>query len=253
MKNGEYIIDVLGDLDSKYIEEYILFENKKRFTKHNWTWKSAISIAACITLIIGGLYSFSMSSQFQNIGKLFKQEKNDSIYSVITKSTETSADSTVNTTADGKYIPKGKVIDNFKGNTSSACYIMPPPGTYFCFKEVNDAFKKYSNENATYFLGVVIFSSNVELKNDSTEMNLELTRLQQLGYHIGYATYWTYDGTKQKVDKIHVAGYFTQEEIEKFIPNSTCGYMFGFMANGDDSPMDSSQGIITNFTESTGE
>ena len=246
-KNEEQLIDAIGRVDVKYIDEYTALETETKFEKHRSPWKKIVGLAACLMLLVSGalFINLSLQNSFSTGKESNGQEPN----------TET------DTATAKRYVPTGKVIDKYPSN-SSACYRSPNPGEYFYFIEVRDAMKKYADKDVTYFLAIVIFTdnnvlnnelnnelnnNNIELNNNSIEMEIELQRLNDLGYHVGYATYWQYEGKEEKVSKIHVAGYFTKEELDNFCVNKKYGYVFSFMSNGDGSPVSSQQGVVTDF------
>jgi len=238
--NEQQLIDAIGRVDIKYIDEYTALETETKFDKHRSPWKKIAGLAACLMLIVSA--AVFINSTLQNVISSGKGSNGQ--------------ESNYETDTVKRYVPTGKVIDKYTSN-SRAQYIAPNPGQYFYFFELRDAMKKYGGKNVTYFLAIIIFTDNndmnnelnndsIELDNNSIEIEIELQRLQNLGYHVGYATYWQYEGKEEKVSKIHAAGYFTKEELDNFCVNEKYGYFFGFMSNGDGSSV-SSQGVITEF------
>ena len=248
MTKNEQLIDAIGSVDVKYIDEFIAAKIENKIKKHKRPWKKIAEIAACFMLIVSGalFINFPLHNRSLNTKSTNGPILGDDIAGYLSPSQDQDSNPETVTAVAKRYVPTGKVIDSYTSN-SAACYIPPNAGKYFCFIEVNDALKKYADQNVTYFLAIDIFADNKALNNSNDELNIELQRLNNLGYHVGYAMYWEYQGKEEQVSKFRVAGFFTKEELDSFCVNKTYGYAFSFMLNGDRSPVSSQQGIITDY------
>ena len=149
-----------------------------------------------------------------------------------------------------KYVPSGKVINRHVSDVSvSGCYAVPEHGTWFCTIEVRDAVAEYLGQDVNYFLAVDIMSNGTQLDVKSDEMISELERLAECGYHVGYSEAWEYQGAGGIVYYTYIAGCFTADELENFVPSENYGYSFRFAVNGDSSPVPAEQGIVTSFRD----
>lgn len=208
--NSEKIFMVLGNVDDELINRYC--EEIKKKKRQNIIIKYG-AMVACLCIIAISIFA-------NNISTLNMEQT---------------------------YKPNSVIVSDFPSNASTS-YVSPPEnGNHLFFVEVENALKKYAGENVTFFLGVDIFSNSKELDLNSKELTKELQRLTKLGYHVGYAEAWTYQGKDEKVPYTYVAGYFTAKELQSFIVSQDYGYTFRFVKNGDGSPVSSDQGIIFDF------
>ncbi len=145
---------------------------------------------------------------------------------------------------------EGRVISSYEipGASSAGSYVVPECGTWYYFVDVSAAIEKYAGQEVTYLLAFDIFPKDEALINNSNEMKAELERLTGLGYEVGYIETWTYQGQGEQVYYYIAAGYFTAEQLENFPASSDYGYAFRFITNGDGSPVDAQQGLITDYS-----
>ena len=144
---------------------------------------------------------------------------------------------------------EGRVISSYDmpGTSSSGSYVVPECGTWFYFVDVSAALEEYAGQEVTYLLAYYIFPKD-EAQITNNEMKAELERLTGLGYEVGYIEAWTYQGQGEQVYYNVAAGYFTAEQLENFPASSDYGYAFCFITNGDGSPVDVQQGLITDYS-----
>lgn len=157
----------------------------------------------------------------------------------------------------------GMVISSYDhdetGVSSDGLYAIPENGMWFYTTEVRKALEEYAgseyaDQEIVYFLQIGISKDGRdELTFDCVEMKAELERLTGLGYNVGYAKAWTYQGEGERVDYDYVAGYFTADELETFSVCEDYGYFFSFAKNGNGSPIEAGQGIITKPNEAESE
>lgn len=211
---SEKIFMALGNVDDELINRY--YEEIKKKKRQNIGIKYG-AMVACFCIIVISFFAnniYSGKSKL-NMGQTYK--------------------------------PNGVIVSDFPSNTSTS-YVSPPQnGKHLFFAEVENALKENAGKNVTYFLAVDVFSNSKELAINSKELTEELQRLAKLGYHVGYAEAWTYQGKDEKVPFTYVAGYFTAKELQSFIASQDYGYTFRFVKNGDGSPVSPDQGIICNF------
>lgn len=243
---GERIYIALGNADDVLLERY--YEGTKHKKKRN-IWIKYGAMAACLCIVVAG--AFALNTQFGRNGTGSGQGGNELIPG---GTTENYSNSPITNQGEGSstgtgqqiYKADGTVVSSFASNSSSK-YATPQNGTWFCFVEVKDALEKYAGENVTYFLAIDVFSNSKGLDVESEELTAELERLSELGYHVGYAEAWTYQGQGEQMPYTFAAGYFTAEELESFAASTDYGYAFHFAINGDGSPVSSEQGIVCDF------
>lgn len=196
--NIEILLDMIGQIDEKYIEEAA--PRTKIIKKY---WMKWAALAACLGLAAAGIFVAATQDSGNN------------------------------------FITQGQIIyGHSNGQISTGSYVAPPAdGTILFFVDVKSALEEYDEKKMTYFLAVDIFSDTAMISPDSTEMQIELQRLLNLGYKIGTAERWTYYGDGDKVYQTYIAGYFTAEELKNFAANEKYGYAFQFARNGDGSPV----------------
>lgn len=151
----------------------------------------------------------------------------------------------------GQNLPaEGMVISAYETEVStSGSYAVPERGTWFYFVDVAAALEEYADQEVTYLLAFDIFpNEGTSLTNESDEMKAELERLTGLGYEVGYIEKWTYQGQGEQVYYHVSAGYFTAEQLESFSASLDYGYAFHFIANGDGTPVDAQQELITEYS-----
>lgn len=148
-----------------------------------------------------------------------------------------------------------KIISNFSTNIE-ASYADPKNGEYFCVIEVDEARKKYSNQNVSFLLTIDLFSTNEngEQTRDisESEKQNEYQRLSNAGYDFYEVSYWTYEGADaQKVSYSAVVVKMSEKQLQNFKPSDKYGYMFRFVTNGDGSGVEFNENsIITKFDTS---
>ncbi|NLF80418.1 MAG: hypothetical protein GX572_04405 [Clostridia bacterium] len=119
---------------------------------------------------------------------------------------------------------------------TDSCYVVPQPGDCQFLPPLLDAMAYYAATDALLFVGVNIFSSEENLSaEDGAELQAEIRRLTDLGYQLGYAQAWTYQGQGERVAYAYLSGLFTVQELENFAADSSYGYSFYFAHNGDGS------------------
>ena len=94
-------------------------------------------------------------------------------------------------------------------------------------------------------MSVKLFENGASIDPQSAKGEAELKRLQSLGYEIGYAKVWTYEGNLQKAEYTYISGTFTAEQLKAFKASTGYGYAFDFALNGDGSPAASKNGAVT--------
>ncbi|WP_322906369.1 hypothetical protein [Paenibacillus campi] len=130
---------------------------------------------------------------------------------------------------------------------------IPPNGKVIYSRDVQQALQAYAGKHVLLFVAIDLFQHGAPLASDSQQTDAELKRLQQLGYSIGYARYWTYagEGDAQQVKHIYVAAYVTAAQLKQFAASPDYGYLLHFAVNGDGSPVSGKQGIFTNRNDPT--
>lgn len=118
---------------------------------------------------------------------------------------------------------------------SASCYATPQPGQWFCFESVRRAREAYRGQDVVFYVAIDIFAADHAL--EGKELAEETARLQSLGYEVGLANTWTYEGAGKKVESSFLGGYFTEDQWAKFQPDKRYGYAFRFAYNGDGSPV----------------
>lgn len=223
---SEKIYKAIGNADDKLMERY---ESSKKGSPR-WL-KLGGGLAACLCLALIG--SFVLNGTLP----------------VRTPAGRSSG--TVPASASGLYKASGTVVESFSSSGSTSMYATPDNGKRLIFTEVQGAMKEHAGQDVEYFLAVDIFTDKTPLEAKSDAAKAELKRLTRLGYHIGYAESWTYEGNGKQVIIPYIAGYFTEKELENFVANQTYGYAFRFAQNGDGSPISAEQGIIIDFDSSS--
>lgn len=128
-----------------------------------------------------------------------------------------------------------QIIDSYGSKKDKIiCYGASEKGTYHYHEFLKQEIENHKGENVLYHVVVVVFadkgdneesnyyvlnfndSSNSSAENDL--LSQELTRLKEVGYDV------------EKVD-YNIMGYFTQEELEQFVPDKNYGYLFTFLSD----------------------
>ena len=133
------------------------------------------------------------------------------------------------------------VIDRAPDSAAGSIYAAPENGAVLLFTEVNEAIRE--NQDKKFFLGIDFFKNGKPLDPSSDAVRAELERLKSLGFQVGYAVSWTYQGENEKLDVPYTAGYFTADQLARFPADEGYGYAFHFVTNGDGTPVSAEQGI----------
>lgn len=144
----------------------------------------------------------------------------------------------------GVYVPSGAIVGKMNVGVSGS-YITPKNGSCLYFIEVDRALKLYAWMDVTFYVGIYIAHDGIPIDKESEQR--ELLRLNDLGYHIGYAEAWEYKNPDEKIKYNYIAGYITADDLRNFPANENYGYSFYFAVNGDGSPVDGGDGIIIEF------
>ena len=136
------------------------------------------------------------------------------------------------------------IVSSFPSSVSGI-YDSPGNGEVLLFTEVQEALHANAGKDSLYFVSIGIYSDKQILEPDSVEVKKELARLTGLGYKVGYATQWTYQGESDQMDITYVAGYFTADQLDHFDVDAHYGYAFSFATNGDGTSVDPEQGLDT--------
>lgn len=149
----------------------------------------------------------------------------------------------------GLYLPSGAIVGKksvgVKGVSYS--YVLPENGSCLYFIEVERALQMYAWLDVTFYVGILITNYDDKIRIDKESEQRELQRLNDLGYHIGYAESWEYISPDEKIKYYYIAGYMTADELRNFPANENYGYSFYFATYGDGSPVDGGDGIIVEF------
>ncbi len=128
-----------------------------------------------------------------------------------------------------------QIIDSYGSEMDKIiCYGASEKGNYHHHEFLKEEIENHKGENVLYHVVVVVFAYKGENEesnhyvlnfndssNNSAENDLlsqELTRLKEVGYDV------------EKVDH-NIMGYFTQEELEQFVPDKDYGYLFTFLTD----------------------
>lgn len=132
----------------------------------------------------------------------------------------------------GRLLPghDSRILINEYERNDESCYIVPAPGEYFCFNEVNAAREHYAGKDVAYLLGFELFGEGTLTREEKAA---EYQRLVEQGYSLYEVESWTYVGKGEKQPYTIIVGAFTEEELANFQPNPKYGYAFHFVTNGD--------------------
>lgn len=128
---------------------------------------------------------------------------------------------------------------------ASGSYASPANGEFFSTGSVNRAIEEKAGKSAKFQVSVTLFENGAPIDPQSAKGEAELKRLQSLGYEIGYAKAWTYEGNLQKAEYIYISGTFTADQLKAFKASTGYGYAFDFASNGDGSAVASKNGAVT--------
>lgn len=221
MKN-ERIYAAIGAVDEELLDRCEAAEKPNK-TIH---WRRWSVLAACLCLVIIGV--------------------------IIVKNSVVSVDA-----------PEDGIVFN---ETTDSIYATPEPGTWSYSTEVAAALEEYAGQDVKYYLMFDISSDSnstcVPTSRNSADIEAELKRLTDLGYDVEYTEKWTYgygiipeDKEPQEYEKVYykvAAGYFTAEQLENFAASPDYGYFFDFIINGDGSPVEEEEGIISHYSYGEG-
>lgn len=137
------------------------------------------------------------------------------------------------------------IISSGTSGLTSGMYAAPENGKMIFQTDVQSALDEGTEDNTLYFVAIDLFQDKTPLTPESDAAQEELKRLAGCGYKVGYAVAWTYQNEWEKVDLRYLAGYFTKEQLSNFAASPSFGYSFSFATNGDGSPVDAEQSLIT--------
>lgn len=120
----------------------------------------------------------------------------------------------------------------------AASYPTPLPGEIRQTGELDAAREHYINENVKY----LVYCDFVSEKKNYHELSYEekekeYQRIADCGYELYLAKPWHYQGRGEKVNYDQILLLLKESEFESFSTNPEYGYFFGFVHNGDHSPV----------------
>ncbi len=130
-----------------------------------------------------------------------------------------------------------KIITHFDTNVADS-YEPPALGTTYCEHSLEAAREYYLNQKVKFLVSCRFFDEDGEtLTISEEERNTEYKRLYDNTYDLYTANVWTYKGKGEKNYQEEILLLMTEEEFNNFNINSKYGYVFGFVRNGDYSPL----------------
>lgn len=142
-----------------------------------------------------------------------------------------------------------KIVSGYP-SAASGCYVVPQPGEYFCFVDVDEAREHYAGRDVSFLLAFNLFKGgDVDERISAEELSAEYQRLTELGFQFYEMEVWTYRDAMEKEYYTAVVGVFTEEDLAAFPASPEYGYTFHFVYNGDHSslrPVSEDQ-LITSF------
>lgn len=209
MSKSERLFLAIGNVDDVLLARCEQTQNRSIHKKVWFKWSSA---AACLCLVLAGAFGLYTHSGQTNGGPA---------------------------TQNGN-----RVIESYASTPSiSSLYASPENGTVLFMNGVRETVTENAGQDTLYFLGINFFADGAPLAAESDAVTAELNRLTKLGYQVGYATCWTYEGEGTQRDLRYTAGYFTEQQLLDFAASDQYGYSFHFVTNGDGSPVASDSGI----------
>lgn len=209
MSQSERLFLAIGNVDDVLLARCEQTQNR---SIHKNVWFKWGFAAACLCLVLAGAFGLYTHSGQTNGGSA---------------------------TQNGN-----RVIESYTSTPSnSSLYAPPENGTVLLMNGVQETISEHAGQNTLYFLGINFFADGAPLAADSDAVTAELNRLNKLGYQVGYATCWTYEGEGTQRDLRYTAGYFTEQQLLDFAASEQYGYSFHFVTNGDGSPVASDSGI----------
>ena len=134
-----------------------------------------------------------------------------------------------------------EIITHFVVELSSS-YATPLPGEVRQDSELEAARIHYMDKNVKYLVYCNFFDKGGSMNSLAEEdKNKEYHRLSSSGYDLYVAKVWSYKGKGEKNYRDEIMLLLTEEELETFQSNNDYGYFFGFIHNGDFSPIDFSE------------
>lgn len=204
---SDHIFKAVGEAEDQFLERT---ENALKIKKISSAWIKWGAAVACVCFVVIGAFTFNSFTSSRN----------------------------------GIEVPgtSDEIVSSFPSSVSGI-YDSPGNGEVLLFTEVQEALHANAGKDPLYYVSIGIYSDKQILDPDSTEIKKELERLTGLGYKVGYATQWTYQGESDKTDISYIAGYFTTDQLVHFAANEHYGYAFSFATNGDGSAVDPEQGL----------
>lgn len=199
--------------DISLIGDELIEKNRPAIYKRRHAVPAVLAAAACVLIVLAGIYIFAVITQDNNIF-------------------------TDNT--DYKIITDYRIKSN--GNSStSPCYAAPMGGETLLVREIHEAFREYGDENVKFLLAVDIkeyypnFDPNKEEDNRlrGEKLDAELKRLTDLGYEFYEEKIWHFINKGEKEWYTVIVGLFTKEQLLEFPAYKDYGYSFQFAENGD--------------------
>lgn len=129
-----------------------------------------------------------------------------------------------------------QIVNSYESDVDKIiCYASSEKGTYNYHEFLKTEIENHKGEDVLYYVVVAVFgdvkgengesyycSLRFNDSSDNTEendlLNQELERLKILGYDV------------EKANN-NIMGYFTQEELEQFVPDKNYGYLFTFLSD----------------------
>lgn len=204
---SDYIFKAIGDAEDQFLERT---ENASKIKRIPLPWAKWGAAAACACFVVIGAFA-------------------------IKSFTPSGSEIEVPGASDG-------IVSSFPSSVSGI-YDSPGNGEVLLFTEVQEALHANAGKDSLYFVSIGIYSDKQILEPDSVEVKKELERLTGLGYKVGYATQWTYQGESDQMDITYTAGYFTADQLDHFAANNHYGYAFSFATNGDGTSVNPEQGL----------
>ena len=121
----------------------------------------------------------------------------------------------------------------------SSSYPVPAPGEIIESTQLQEARKHYIGKDVKFLIYFNIYdkNSNIDMLDEKVKTK-EYQRLVSLGYSLCETNAWTYKGKGEKSYYKAVLLLLSEDEIADFKINEDYGYFFGFLYNGDHSPLD---------------